>query len=150
MAGVQYTVDGEGFAEATARLRALADGFATAETYDRIGSLVTGQTQQRVATDKAAPDGARWPGWSPAYGATRHAGQSLLQADGHLVDSIQQVIEGDELRVGTNLVYGAIHQFGGAEAGKPGLPARPYLGLSPDDAAAIEGLVEDRLRMLLA
>jgi hypothetical protein len=101
MAGVQYTVEGEGFAEAAARLRALADGFATAETYDRIGSLVTGQTQQRIATDKAAPDGARWRGWSPAYGATRHAGQSLLQAEGDLRDSIQQVIEGDELRVGS-------------------------------------------------
>lgn len=37
------------------------------------------------------------------------------------------------MEVGLNLVYGAIHQFGGEEAGRLGLPARPYLGLSAED-----------------
>ena len=37
---------------------------------------------------------------------------------------------------------GAIHQFGGEEAGLPGLPARPYLGLSAEDEADLDAIID--------
>ena len=42
-------------------------------------------------------------------------------------------------------MYGTIHQFGGAEVGRPGLPARPYLGLSAEDEAALDAIIDDWL-----
>jgi phage gpG-like protein len=47
----------------------------------------------------------------------RHRDQDLLFSEGGLDDSNQALAAGDEAEVGTNLVYGAIHQFGGAEGG---------------------------------
>ena len=43
--------------------------------------------------------------------------------------------------MGLNLVYGSIHQFGGEEVGRPGLPARPYLGLSDEDEADLDAII---------
>lgn len=40
-------------------------------------------------------------------------------------------------------MYGAIHQIGGEEAGRPGLPARPYLGLSAEDEADLDVIIDD-------
>ena len=40
-------------------------------------------------------------------------------------------------------MYGAIHQFGGAEVGRPNLPARAYLGLSSEDEGDIEEIIAD-------
>jgi phage virion morphogenesis protein len=73
---------------------------------------------------------------------------ALLVGRGDLRDSIQNYTSGDTIRVGTNLVYGAIHQFGsnGAEGG---IPARPWLGLSREDEREITDLVIGRLEDLL-
>lgn len=116
-----------------------------------ISQLVAERTKERIATGKHAPDGTPWPAWSADYAATRHQGQSLLVGLGNpgLLESIQNYATGLEAVVGTPLVYGVIHQFGGAGAGKPGLPARPYLGLSKDDREAIEALVVDSLGEML-
>ena len=51
-------------------------------------------------------------------------------------------MRGDEVEVGTNVEYAAIHQFGGDEVGI-NIPARPYLGLSPDNEADLLSVVED-------
>ena len=68
--------------------------------------------------------------------------------EGDLLDSIQFITRGAEVEVGTNLIYGAIHQFGGAEVGMK-IPARPYLGLSPDNEANLLGVVEDFIERAL-
>ncbi|WP_056039309.1 phage virion morphogenesis protein [Loktanella sp. 3ANDIMAR09] len=116
-----------------------------------IGALLETATKERIADDKAGPDGEPWAAWSEGYAATRSARHSLLVGDGlpGLLDSIQNYSDGPEARVGTNLVYGAIHQFGGEEVGKPGLPARPYLGLSDRDRRDIAELVTGDLNEVL-
>lgn len=120
------------------------------ELLDVLGAVVVSQTQRRLSAEKRGPDGAPWPAWSPAYAATRNNSQSLLMGSGHLDESIQHLVRGDEVEIGSNLVYAAIHQFGGADAGKPEIPARPYLGISDDDAAEILDVVDGWTNDLVA
>ena len=75
--------------------------------------------------------------------------------------SLTSQVEGNVLRVGTNKVYAAVHQFGGTIrpraaprlafrlgqrlvfAGTVTIPARPFLGISDDDRATILEGFED-------
>jgi phage virion morphogenesis protein len=150
MAGamVTITLDPARMADARAALDRLFSAGLQQVSYE-IGSLVEDQTKRRIADDKTAPDGTPWADWSEDYAATRKAGvHALLVGRGDLRDSIQNYTSGDTIRVGTNLVYGAIHQFGsnGAEGG---IPARPWLGLSREDEREITDLVIGRLEDLL-
>lgn len=137
-------------AEAEAALARLSDADLSVLT-DRIGQLIEVQTRERIATGKVSPDGMPWAEWSPDYAKTRSARHSLLIGGGQtgLYDTIQNYSTADMARVGTELAYGAIHQFGGADAGKPGIPARPYLGLSIDNRRAVEELVVGDLERIL-
>lgn len=148
MAGVQYELDS---AEALRGLRHLSAWQIDALAYNA-GALLESSVQRRISAEKTSPDGAAWAPWAEATAAGRGTGQSLLVAAGHLLGSVQNVSSGPEARVGTNLVYSAIHQFGG-QAGRGRsvtIPARPYLGLSGRDRRDILDLVEGEIRELLA
>ena len=144
MAGVAVEADFDVAARALSRLS--EDNIALV-SYE-IGALIKDQTKLRIADEKTTPDGAPWAPWSEGYAATRKPNHSLLVAEGKpgLLDSIQNHTTGLEAVVGTNLIYGAAHQFG-SENGT--LPARSYLGLSADNRAAIEELVVGRIEELL-
>lgn len=107
-----------------------------------LGAEVESQVRRRISEDKKGPDGEVWPPWSERYAATRRGGHSLLESEGDLLESITTVVEQDQVEVGTNLVYGAIHQFGGAEVDMP-IPARPYLGLGPRNVDDLEAVLDD-------
>ena len=127
---LQFAV--EGLDAARAVLDRAADPRRLAELPVMVGGLVEAQTRRRFQT-RVAPDGSPWPAWSPAYAGSRHRGQSLLVAEGHLRDSIAWEVQGDQVSVGSNIVYAAIHNFGG-EAGRGSqIPQRQYLGLSEAD-----------------
>ncbi len=116
---------------------------------DEVGGLIAQQTKDRIEDEKASPEGAPWAPWSARYAASlvrpnRTSARSLLIASENLVGSIQQYAAGLTSKIGTNVPYGAIHQFGGR-----GIPARPYLGLSGENRADIEALVIDRLEDLI-
>lgn len=111
-----------------------------------IGAEVETQTRRRLQDEKTSPEGAPWPEWSEQYARTRHSGHSLLQNEGDLTDSILQDAEGDQVLIGSNLVYAATHQFGDPDRN---IPERPYLGLSPANLDAIETVVEDWLNAQL-
>jgi phage virion morphogenesis protein len=140
MAGAFAELTIEGLGPAIAALNALSDPNLAALGLAHIGGLVESQTRERFTT-RIAPDGTAWPAWSERYAASRRKGHSLLVADGHLRDSIMWEMDGDELRIGSNLVYAAIHQFGGEAGMAPGpaaIPARAYLGVSEADIAEID------------
>lgn len=138
---VSIQVDLGGIERLRERLERLA-GLDMSGLLEAIGAEVESQTRRRIEEEKRGPDGTRWPAWSKGYAATRHKGHSLLIGEGNLLDSIQYVVSGDQVEVGTNLVYAAIHQFGGAEAGM-NIPARPYLGLSDDNLDDLAAIVDD-------
>lgn len=127
------------------RVERLADA-DYGELLDRIGTEITDQTVHRIAQTKTAPDGAAWRPWSARYAATRHAGHSLLEGEGHLLRSIQHLVdEAAGVEIGSNLVYAATHQYGHPPAR---IPARPYLGLNANDEADIEAIASRFLETL--
>lgn len=143
MAGVFYELSEHGLEEAIAGITAVASPVTRMEIADSIGALLESSTKRRISDEKRAPDGTPWAPWSEDYGATQRPGQTILMSEGDLLDSIQAVTGLSEIKWGSNLVYAAIHQFGGADVGKPELPARPYLGLSDQDARDIRETVAD-------
>ena len=126
------------------RLERLAQ-LDTAPLLEGIGAEIESQTRRRIAIDKTSPGGQGWPDWSAEYAETRHSGQSLLQGNGHLLDSITYEVQGDSVLVGSPLIYAATHQFGDPDRG---IEQREFLGLEGQDLDDVVGLVDDYLESL--
>jgi len=149
MSGAAFSTSLEavGLDEAIAKLMRL-EAFDGAQLMDEAGALLESSTRGRFDT-KVSPDGDAWEPWSERYDETRnHGAHSLLVEGGWLRDSIQSYATGTEARVGSNLVYAAIHQFGG-EPVESNIPARPYLGISSEDEADLHDLVGSYVEELL-
>ena len=132
-------------AQVRAALRRLvATVAAPRATFDRIGAYLVTATLDRFDREQG-PDGKPW---QKSIRAMADGGLTLTD-HGDLRGSITHNVAGDgrEVRVGSNLVYAAIHQFGG-KAGRNKsvtLPARPYLGISARDGDAILRIVSRAL-----
>ena len=117
-----------------ARIRLLAKGMADAgPLLEALGAELESQTRRRIGDGGPAPDGTGWQEWSDRYAKTRHANQGKLFGEGSLLDSIQFAVDGNLVEVGSNLIYAAIHQFGGTGDMAPGpaaVPAREWLGVA--------------------
>lgn len=142
MADVGIVID-LGFVRLAERLERLAEA-ELGELMDLVGSEVESQTRRRIESEKTDPQGNDWDEWSERYKARRHSGHSLLEGEGDLLDSITFEAGDDDVIVGTNLIYGAIHQFSGEEVDIP-IPAREYLGLSDDNEDDVLAIVDDWL-----
>ncbi len=123
---------------------------------DTLGAVGVSQTQRRIESEKAGPDGTPWQAWSKGYASDRTGGQSLLMSEGNLVTSIDHDTRGGEVAWGSPLVYAAVQQFGATITPKNAkalaftigstlvlaksvtVPARPYLGLSADNRSEME------------
>ncbi len=147
MSGLLVALDIEGLDAVRGRIEGLTR-YELADLAFDLGALLESSTKERIATDKKSPDGQSWAPWSEAYGATRGGHHSLLVSDGSLRDSVQSFSSGREVRVGSNLVYAAIHHFGGEEVDM-NIPARPWLGLSRADEEDIRDLVVGDMREVL-
>lgn len=154
MAGVAVlAADVVGLDLAQDALRRLA-GFNVRPLLEAVGAEVESQTRRRIHTEKRGPDGIEWPEWSESYASHQHGvfkahkphpgqlrkagGHSLLELTGNLLDSIQWEVRGDEVVVGSNMVYAPTHQYGTDD-----VPARPFLGLSKDNADDVEQVILD-------
>lgn len=96
------------------------------------------------------------PGWLPLAPSTvmkRGNAHPILQRSGQLAASVELFYSATEAGVGTNKVYGAIHQFGG-QAGRgrrTTIPARPFLPvnaageLQPEAARSVLDAIQDFL-----
>jgi len=148
MVGVQMDLSMDGLRPVLEALSGFGGGDRRA-VLEIMGGIAESAARRRLSEDRESPDGDPWAPWSDAYAKTRHGNQSLLQSEGHLIDSLQSVVSGDDtVLVGSPLVYAAIHHFGGEPVGTA-IPGRPYLGLSTDDQAemmaAVEHFVWERL-----
>lgn len=146
----RIVVDGINIAQA--KISAMAD-FNKGAFLDELGALVVSQTQRRIRSEKTAPDGSAWQ--------ANAAGSSILFASGTLDDSIHHVVGGSSVEVGSGMIYAAIHQYGGTIVPKSAsklafsvagnfvltdkveMPARPYVGISDENAKEIEFLAGD-------
>lgn len=115
------------------------------------------------------------PRWAElrSVGVSRGAGYRILQDSGRLAASITRSFDDSTARVGTNVVYARIHQFGGRtkahviraknkralytpfgprkKVNHPGsvIPARPFLSLTESDLQKIGRRGEAFLRSLI-
>lgn len=124
---------------------------------DQIGALLEQSTRDRIESTNVSPDGVPWP---PSLRAEEDGGPTLYQS-GALAASITHQAGPDEAQIGSGMIYAGVHQTGAeilpvngkalqfqlpngsfATVGKVTIPARPYLGVSEDDALGIEELTQ--------
>jgi phage virion morphogenesis protein len=131
------------------RLRQRAERMAPA--FKNIGEELQRSTQERFGR-QVDPEGRPWQelkASTQAAKAKRGQSSKILRQRGYLADTIRYQVNGGGLRIGTNRIYGAIHQLGG-KAGrgrKAEIPARPFLGISAQDRERILEIVTDFLEM---
>ena len=148
MAGVEYTVtvdDADLRRKAARLLRRLGD---LSEPMLEVREVMLNAVHDRFESE-SAPDGNRWRRLSPATLVARRGrgkgGVTILRASGRLIGSIAPRSDATSATVGTNVVHGAIHQFGG-QAGrghKVTIPARPYLGFGDREREEIDEILTD-------
>ena len=164
MTGVRVEVQGAAAVEARlAKIAARAEH--TQPLMDNIGQALVTNTRLRFE-DGISPDGVPW---KPSIRARESGGKTLLDT-GRLADSVTHNASNRSVEVGTNVIYGAAHQFGATIRAKGGgrlkfrlpgglgfrsveeviLPARPFLGISADDREDIDALADDFLMGLAA
>lgn len=83
--------------------------------------------------------GGRPKAWA---GLKVRAGQPLRDT-GRLMNSMGRHVSSDKVQVGTNVVYAAIHNFGG-QAGrgrKVTIPARPFMLLQDEDIFEVKDIL---------
>ena len=161
MAGVTLTAHLDA-AQAARQLRRAAEAWGNPGLILRaIGTGLARNTRQRFDLG-VAPDGQPWQALHPAYEAGKR-GPGILRESGMrggLQGSITFDVSGAELAVGTNRIYGAIHQFGGTIRPRRGpylvfrlagalvrarqvtIPARPYLGIGEEDEETVLEVAE--------
>ena len=88
------------------------------------------------------PEGP-WEDWSEKY-AERMAGKGtfILNRRGSkgLMGSIRGERRGDGVVIGSHMPHAATHQYGDDARG---IPARPYLGITPEDESDLVDIVND-------
>lgn len=127
--------------------------------FSHIGEILLDIHEARFNAQES-PDGVHWQSLSPWYQESKPKQKDkILTLDGTLRSTLRWQIEGNTLLFGTNLVYGAIHQYGGtikpvtAKAlnvgGRPVkqvvIPARPWLGVSAQDKLLLVDVVREHL-----
>ena len=138
MAGLTVDVLSAPVQAALRRVVDTLDGGRSQLMFEQIGQTLVTSTIRRFEREHG-PDGVPW---KPSQRVLRDGGQTLT-LDEYLRNSISAVARRDGVDVGTNIAYGAIHQFGSGDLVQPkNIPARPFLGLDDADASAIERLVK--------
>ena len=133
------------------------------ELYQKLGGILLESTHERFETGKA-PDGRPW---QKSWRAKAQGGQTLLN-NGDLYRSIYVKLNKDGAFLSSKLKYAPMMQFGGVIKAKNGgyltfktpmggwvkkkqvvIPARPFLGVSEDDAQLMLNEIADHLEELL-
>ena len=90
-------------------------------------------------------------GGRPEWLAVKYRSGIPLNDTGALRQSIDELSDNDTALVGTNMVYAAIHQFGGwaGRNNKVFIPARPFLQLTNEDKQDLLDGVQDYFAQLV-
>lgn len=118
-----------------------------APVMNEIGEALVSSVQRNFLVGgrfgKANPYGGGLQHWIPSGRAVKESGGTLTDT-GQLAASITFRVSGATgLTIGTNKVYGAIHQYGG-KAGRNRstvIPARPFVVIQDDDLQEIADIL---------
>jgi phage virion morphogenesis protein len=157
--GVKIEVDKHDLAAINALVTGLSD-FDAAPLVEEIVQLGENQTRKRIESGGPGPDGTKW---SPNKEGT----PILFRTGRHLHDSIASTSSGTSGEWGAAWEFAHVHQEGAVitpkSAGrlvfmlgdkrvfakKVTIPARPFVGVSAEDAEEIKELVTDYFGRLL-
>ena len=113
---------------------------------EQIGEYLVRSTKKRFEKGES-PEGVKWAANSPVTLARKSNSSPLFGNSGDLRNLPAPDFGPDFVAIGTNRVYAAMMQFGGTKAKFPHLwgniPARPFLGILPDDETNILALIAD-------
>lgn len=111
MSGVTLEYDA---AKAVAKLNVLASALDDPRRmYLDMGEHLLATTQQRFST-QSAPDGSPWQALTPAYQRRKRKNKNrILVLDAYLKNLLRYQATSDELLVGSDRPYAAIHHLGG-------------------------------------
>jgi len=147
---ISISIDDKALHDALARLQAVGQHLQPAMA--NVGDMLVSRVTECFERGES-PDGEQWEplAESTKRGRLRHnksnfrkngklsargrresaAGAQPLVDTGNLRNSITRNVSGNSVEVGTNLIYGALHQFGSANGDVPARPFLPTEGL-PD------------------
>lgn len=161
MTGARLNV-GLDASRAEAALRGLARlGLQPRDMLAAIGVGLAENVRNRIDEEKA-PDGSAWEPLLPDYAAIKRGPGILRESgmSGGLQGSIISDATDDEVAVGSNRIYAAVHQFGATIrpvrakalrfrlasgvvlAQSVEIPARPYLGISDEDQETVMDVID--------
>lgn len=103
----------------------------------KIGKYLIESHQERFNL-QIAPNGELWEPLNPRTIAKK-GNADILRDEGTLADTLAYQISGNQLTFGTNMEYGATHQFGRED---DGIPARPFIGMSTGQWQDSDEIVE--------
>lgn len=116
MAGARVEITKNTASPALKRLVGRLRGEGRQLLFADMGEYLLRSTRDRAAL-QVDPNGNKWRALSPDYArwkAKKRPGVPILKFDFHMLgDQLSYQAGQDELLVGTNAPYGAIHQFGG-------------------------------------
>jgi phage virion morphogenesis protein len=157
--GVKIEVDRNDLAAINALVTGLSD-FDAAPLVEEIVQLGENQTRKRIESGGPGPDGQAWP-------ANQTGTPILFRTGRHLHDSIASSSSGTSGEWGAAWEFAHAHQYGATITPKSAgrlvfmlgdkrvfakkvmIPARPFVGVSAEDAEEIKALVTDYLGRLL-
>ncbi|WP_354624845.1 phage virion morphogenesis protein [Psychromonas sp. MME2] len=84
--------------------------------------------------DQVAPDGTPWQAVRAETLKNKKRPDRILREEGTLADLLTYQIGDQQLSFGTNMVYGATHQFGREDAN---IVAREWLGLNSEQEQSV-------------
>lgn len=111
--------------------------FNPSELLDNIGTLVETQTQDRFVSE-TDPDGKKWAAWSSKYKKSGK-GINILRNTQRLFGSINYQVKGNNVEVGSNVEYSAVHNYGYE---KRKIPKRTFLGMGEQNKKDVDKLVK--------
>ncbi|MXS82271.1 phage virion morphogenesis protein [Nitrosomonas oligotropha] len=161
---VTYRIEYDDSAVQAVLNRLIATGQSPRDVMQEIAAYGENSTQRRFA-DGQAPDGTSW---KPSWRAMDKGGKTLIDSS-RLLGSITGDSGDDFAEWGSNVIYAAIHQFGGEirpkskkalffrtpsgggrSMKKVTIPARPYLGINQKDEENIIDIVNRHLAEAVA
>lgn len=150
---VRIVIDGGDIGKLLTALKPFSD-FEPAELMTAIGALGESQTRRRISEEKTSPEGEAW---KPNF----REGDILVETGGHLLASVAYTASADQAEWGAAWEYAHVHQYGATIKPKEAdklvfslggkmvfakevtIPARPFVGLSSENAQEIIDLVTD-------
>ncbi|NJR38538.1 MAG: phage virion morphogenesis protein [Leptolyngbyaceae cyanobacterium CSU_1_4] len=145
MAEITVTVDDAAVQAALKRMRGNLTNLRPA--MKQIGEYMVFETDENFRGEHD-PEGNPWKKLDPDYLKWKQrTGKitKILQLRGRLRKSIVYRAESDRVSIGTNVIYGNIHQWGG-KARSANLPARPFLGVTAENEREMGQIIMDFLR----